>query len=890
MPSHIQVRVHRCAPILPFQPRTIMLGGLMSAAVIASDVALASELSFDLNAFSSGLASSVDTSRFNTSNQMSPGIYRVDIVVNGQTLGRREVEFVAAHAKSGAQPCLSREVLEKIGIAMDKVDTDAHGRELSNPAAAGQYCGDLGQWIPMASSTFDPGALELAASVPQAYMKRSMRGYIDPELLDEGIAAGLLNYNFSTNTVTAGEGDGRTYLGLNAGINLGAWRLRHQGAQAWGNRTGFETYQNTSTYVQRSIIPWQSQLTLGDTFSNGQIVDGVRVRGVTLATDDRMRPQTQQGYAPQVRGTADSNATVTVSQNGYTIYETTVPPGPFVISDLHATGYGGDLIVSVTEVDGRRNTFVVPYSVAPQLLRADATKYSATLGKVQQKGVDAKGANVFQGTLQHGLTDDLTVYGGGSVSKGYEQGKLGIALNTSFGAFSLDTATSHTEVPDHGRQSGQSLGLGYNKSLPASGTHFALGAYRFSTEGYLNLQDALNVREIASRAGDINSYARQKSRLDMTVSQQLGIGTLSLYGSSVDYWGGQEGRQVSFTASYGSTWNKVNWNLSAQRSRVQDTRQLTQSELSDDVFFGRIGQPGRIDNRYMLTLSMPLGGESRAPTINTSFSRDTGDTRGSQQQVGINGFLGEDTALNYGVSASRATSESTHSGQFNTYAGYRTDATQLRAGYSQSRDSSQLSFGADGGVVVHAEGIAFSQSLGEASALVHVPGAEGARLGGSSGARVNSSGFAVVPNLTAFQNNTVEIDPEGMSMDVELQESTRNVVPTSGAVSLVKFDTLSGRAVLVKGVHENGSPLPFAAQVFDAQGREVGVVGQASKAFVRDIPQEGRLTVKWGSKIAEQCDIYYHMPPITEGQRQATTDYLQGVCVASQGRQVAGQL
>ncbi|MEW5714305.1 fimbria/pilus outer membrane usher protein [Pseudomonas sp. SB113] len=861
----------------------------MSAAVIASDTALASELSFDLNAFSSGLASSVDMSRFNTGNQMSPGIYRIDIVVNGQALGRREVEFVAAHAKAGAQPCLSREVLEKIGIAMDKVDTDARTRELANPAAAGQYCGDLGQWIPMASSTFDPGALELAASVPQAYMKRSMRGYIDPESFDEGIAAGLLNYNFSTSAVTAGEGDGRTYLGLNAGINLGAWRLRHQGAQSWNNRTGFETYQNTATYVQRSIIPWQSQLTLGDTFSNGQIVDGVRLRGVTLATDDRMRPQTQQGYAPQVRGVADSNATVTISQNGYTIYETTVAPGPFVISDLHATGYGGDLIVSVTEVDGRRNTFVVPYSVAPELLRADTTKYSATLGEVQQKGIDAKGANVFQGTLQHGLTDDLTVYGGGSLSKGYEQGKVGVALNTSIGAFSLDGATSHTKVADHGRLSGQSLGVGYNKSLPTSGTHFALGAYRFSTEGYLNLPDALNVREIARQSGDVNGYARQKSRLDLTISQQLGIGTLSLYGSSVDYWGGQEGRQVSFTASYGSTWKKLNWNLSAQRSRVQDTRQLTQSELSDDVFFGRIGQPGRIDNRYMLTLSMPLGSEPRSPTMNTSLSRDTGDTRGSQQQVGINGFLGENAEFDYGVSASRATSESTSSSQFNTYAGYRTDASHLRAGYGQSRDSSQLSFGADGGVVVHADGVAFSQSLGEASALVHVPGAEGARLGGGSGTRVNGKGYAVVPNLTAFQNNVVEIDPEGMSLDVELQESTRNVVPTSGAVSMVKFDTVNGRAVVVKGVRENGNPLPFAAQVFDAQGREVGVVGQGSKAFVRDIPQEGRLTVKWGSKIAEQCDIHYHMPSTTTGQRQVTTDFMQGVCVASQPRQVAGQ-
>ena len=75
---------------------------------------------------------------------------------------------------------------------MDKVDTDARTRELANPAAAGQYCGDLGQWIPMASSTFDPGALELAASVPQAYMKRSMRGYIDPESFDEGNAARVL--------------------------------------------------------------------------------------------------------------------------------------------------------------------------------------------------------------------------------------------------------------------------------------------------------------------------------------------------------------------------------------------------------------------------------------------------------------------------------------------------------------------------------------------------------------------------------------------------------------------------------------------------------------------------------------------------------------------------
>ena len=863
----------------------------MGAAIVASETSLASELSFDLNAFSSGLASSVDTSRFNTSNMMSPGNYRLDIVVNGQPLGRRDVQFLESQTQAGAQPCFSRELLEKLGIAMDKVGIDASAREhqVDSPTAAGQYCGELGQWIPMASSTFDPGALEWVATVPQAYMKRSLRGYVDPELMDEGVHAGLLNYNFSTSAVTAGEGQDRTYLGLNAGINLGAWRLRHQGAQVWNDRTGFETYQNTATYIQRSIIPLQSQLTVGDTFSNGQIVDGVRVRGVTLATDDRMLPQSQQGYAPQVRGVADSNATVTISQNGYTIYETTVAPGPFVISDLHATGHGGDLTVSVTEVDGRRNTFVVPYSVAPQLLRADTTKYSATVGEVRQIGIDAKSANIFQGTLQHGLTDDLTLYSGGSISTGYEQAKLGIALNTAVGAFSVDGATSHTKVPDRGRLSGQSLGLGYNKSLPTAGTHFALGAYRFSTQGYLNLPDALNVREIARQSGDIDAYARQKSRLDLTISQQLGIGTLSLYGSSVDYWGGQEGRQVSFTASYGSTWKQINWNISAQRSKVQDTRQLTQSELSDDVFFGRTGQPGRVDNRYMLTLSMPLGSSSKSPTINTSVSRDAGNTRGSQQQVGLNGFMGDNAEVNYGVSASRATSGNSQSNQINTYAGYRTDATNLRAGYGQSRDSSQLSFGADGGVVLHAGGVTLSQSLGEASALVHVPDAQGALLGNDGTTRVDRNGYAVVSSLRAFQNNTVSIDPQGMSMDVELQESSRNVVPTLGALPLVEFKTVSGRAVIVQATQQNGKPLPFAAQVLDEQGREVGVVGQASRAFVRDIAPAGTLTVKWGEKVAQRCDVHYQMPAQATNKRQDNVDYLKGLCVPSTVRQLAGQ-
>ena len=56
--------------------------------------------------------------------------------------------------------------------------------------------------------------------------------------------------------------------------------------------------------------------------------------GVKLETDTSMLPVSQQGFAPVVRGIANSDAKVTIKQNGYTIYQTNVSPGPFEIRDL----------------------------------------------------------------------------------------------------------------------------------------------------------------------------------------------------------------------------------------------------------------------------------------------------------------------------------------------------------------------------------------------------------------------------------------------------------------------------------------------------------------------------------------------------------------------------
>lgn len=70
-----------------------------------------------------------------------------------------------------------------------------------------------------------------------------------------------------------------------------------------------------------------------------------------------------------IHGIARGTAQVTIKQNGYDIYNSTVPPGPFTINDIYAAGNSGDLQVTIKEADGSTQIFTVPYSSVPLLQR-----------------------------------------------------------------------------------------------------------------------------------------------------------------------------------------------------------------------------------------------------------------------------------------------------------------------------------------------------------------------------------------------------------------------------------------------------------------------------------------------------------------------------------------
>lgn len=820
----------------------------------------------------------VDVSRFARGNVVLPGRYRVDVVLNREWKASQDVTFQSVAGRDSAQPCLSMALLASYGVNIKQA---AQGDADQPSGMQDEFCDGIERHIPDASMRFSSRTQTLSLSVPQLYMDHAARGYIDPAHWDRGIDAAVLSYNTSLSRTTGAYHSSQAYLGLRAGVNLGSWRLRQQGSYVWSSRRGSH-YQNIAAYVQRDIPAMHAQLVLGDSFASGQITDGFRLRGLNLYTDARMYPQSQQGYAPVVRGVAQSNARVSIRQNGYLIQETIVSPGPFEISDLYPTSYGGDLEVSVTETDGRRSVFLVPYTALPQLLRSGRTMFSASLGQLQQAGDYHPW--VMQGTWQHGFNNTYTGFGSFNAAQGYLQLGTGTALNTHYGAVALSFGASHATIPGGQPMQGYSLGATYSKQLTQTGTHFALGAYRFSSHGYLGVIDAARLRDRARGRLLTDPPARQRSRLDLNINQRIGKGQLFLSGSSTRYWGGGAMRLTSYALGYSASIKSLSWSLTAQRMRSETARYTTPAQQDNDAFdavYYGAGYAGAhsTDNRIMLSLSLPLGESAHAPSFYSYLSRNTGAAPAKSIQIGVNGSAGRDDNITYSASADRNLGQADGKA-FNADVGYQASYANLRLGVSRSGGANQVAMAAHGGVIVHAGGLSFSQQLGDTVALVEAPNAAGASIRSAIGVRVDRRGYAVVPNLTPYQRNTINLDAQDMRSDVELKESSRSVVPRLGAVVKLQYATASGRFLVVKAHRANGEPLPFAAAVLDRQGRVVGTVGQASKIFVRGAAERGALWVKWGETPDARCRIDYRLPAAKPNPSQAATGLLNARCVA----------
>ncbi len=790
---------------------------------------------------------SIDIGRFNKGNLALPGTYKSNLYVNDVWRGRTEVTLRDVGGQR-VQPCFNAQLLQLVGVDIQKLPAEARAAIAAND---GKSCLALPDLVKDATATFDNGEQRLDVSIPQIALDNKARGYVDPKYWDNGVPAAMLQYNANLyRSDSAGLSSTQSYVGFTAGVNAGPWRFRQQGNVTQNPGAGSH-YQNVAVYAQRAIAPLSGQLTIGDSFTDGAVYDSFGIRGVQLSSDDRMLPESQRGYAPVIHGIANSNAKVQIRQNGNIIYETTVAPGAFEIGDLYPTGYGGDLQVVVTEADGSVHTSSVPFSSPVNALRPGVTRYSVAAGEYRNPSL-RDNPPVLQFALQRGLNNTITAYGGAIVAQDYMSAVLGAAFNSQYGAFGFDVTRSNATFG--GRmpaRSGQSYRFSYSKLVAPTDTNISVAAYRYSTGGFLSMEDAAALRDQNFQSQSSMLPGSQKSRLQLTLNQNLGDkrGTLYVTGSTQNYWN-RGGSDTQFQAGYNNNFRRMGYGVSV--SRQYDATNA------------------RWDTRVMASLTIPLGVGAHAPTSMTTLQRDSAGG-GATLQESVAGTLAADNALSYGVNVGRAGGGTT--GNATNVSGnvaYSSPVANVTANAGTGTGYSQAGLGISGGIVAYRGGVAFAPQLGDTIGIIEAKGADGARVTNASGLRVDPWGHAVVPSLTPFASNDVELDPKGLPMNVTLKSTVQRAVPTAGAVVPLKFDTeAAGRAAVLHAKQADGTPLPFGAQVFDSSGNAVGTVGQAGTIVATNLTADsGQLSVKLSSAGTAYCKVDYSMPVAGKGGKK----------------------
>ncbi|MEH6484752.1 MULTISPECIES: fimbria/pilus outer membrane usher protein [Pseudomonas] len=778
-----------------------------------------------------GMGQNIDLSRFAKAGAIDAGTYRIDVIVNGQSSLRQTVTVIKDEAEEGEKRfCFTASDVAQWGVDIPSLPNQKKVKQLLQ-----ESCIEAKMLIPDATFSMNLAKLNAQLSIPQAYVGMVRPDYIDPEDWDAGITAGYINYstNAFLNKQTGSDDSSSFSANLRTGINIAGWRFRHDGRYENKNDEASD-YDSQKTYVQTDVTGALSQFTVGEYFTPGETLDSFSFTGIQIASDESMLPETERGFAPVVRGTADTNAKVTITQGDNVIYESTVAPGPFAINDLYPNSNSGDLDVEVIEADGRVKRFTVPFSAVIQMLRPGTSRFSTTLGRFRDDNISDE-PEFAQGTYRRGITNDLTLYTGATGAQDYYAFLAGAAVGTPLGAISLDvthTQASNLSVdarPEDDKFSGESYRLSYNRFIDYSQTNISITASRFSNEDYLAFSDFVQLSD-----NPLNDFNREKSRYQFNLDQPIGdYGSIYMSGVVQNYWDSEQDTttfQIGLNKSF--SWGNVN--LTASRDLEDD------SEESSDSF--------------LLTISMPFELGSDRAYINTSVSSDGDDKHGFR--TSLNGTGGANDQLNYGVYGA---ADLDSSGNTENYGGdlqYRTSLTQLGTSTSQGEDFSQYTVSATGTLLAHSGGLVASPEQGDTMALIEAEGAEGAAIRGGLGTKVNAGGYAAVTNLTPYRKNTVALDPKGLSRDVELSLTSQETVPRRGAVVKLEYPTVTGSPLLLRVKRD--PKIPFGAQVLDAAGEQVSLVGQGGLIFIRGEYPE--LRVVWGQGIDESCTLVYDRP------------------------------
>ncbi|HFT1684061.1 fimbria/pilus outer membrane usher protein [Providencia stuartii] len=772
----------------------------------------------------------IDISRFSVAGYVPPGDYVLTVWVNGLRLGAPRDISVYEKSPSAEQRspfvCIPTDMLQLIGLthsAKRKLTTLNEGRCLDLSLLSG------------AQTQVELSTLSLKITIPQMWMEYRDPYWIPPALWEEGVNGGFIDFNANASATKEKGGTKRVYLSTNGtmGINTGAWRFRGDYNGSYQKQRGGYSPQETHQfdfsrlYAFTSLTESAAILTLGENYFYSDIFDAWQYSGVSLESDDRMLPPKLVGYAPEIIGVANTNATVIVRSQDRVISETLVPPGPFRIQTLES-GIRGILDVTVREENGEEKTFTVSTASLPYLTRPGRLIYKLVGGKTRYDSHHLTGKPVIGGEFSYGVSNAWSLYGGSQLNGYYQALAVGLGRDLfSIGAISVDITQSFADLEDKKRQ-GRSYRVNYAKSFDDLRTDITFAGYRFADKDYRTLTQFSD----EARTG-ITPYA-PKTNYQIYLNKYFEHFNISLNYQYSTYWQNDPQTQYGMYAS-------THLNLPAL-SQHGASLSLSATRTERDNGFE--------DDAINLYLTVPLY-TGHSLTFSELYSRSSGHNQ-FNHNVGYSGYNTTDNySLNMGYHHGQNMDNQTSLSGF-----YSRDLSQANISANASyvpHEYRSVGASINSGITATAKGVALHRSAnGDTRLMIDTSGISGVPLDNGV-IKTNAFGLAVIPNVNSYRKSTASINTSKLPDNLETLTSTTDITLTKGAIGYRHLTVMKGEKLFAILSLENGKKPPFGASVRNADNRELGIVGEDGVTWLVGVSAQESLFVYWDNQ--KQCRI-----------------------------------
>lgn len=547
-------------------------------------------------------------------------------------------------------------------------------------------------------------------------------------------------------------------------------------------------------------------LVLGDTINGAPAyARPVRFGGIQYASDFSLRPGLVTQPLPSFFGHSAVPATVDVYSGAAKLFEQSVEPGPFQLTNLPVLTGGGAATIVTTDVLGRQTSQSIALYTDAGLLAPGLDDFSFDAGFLRRGyGEDSFDYGAPQASFdwRHGITETLTLEAHGQAASHLALIGGGGEIGLGFGSLGASLAASSARP-----------GNGWLADFSAQGVASLLGApvnlyARFTTA-------SVHYRDLASLDGD--APPRQRVSAGMAASL-FGAGTFGL-----GFVGDKEPGDIA--RNY----------LSASWSRGLPGGAFAALTALQDFSSHATG--------IQFTLSVPLGGGAMAGFDGQSDNGRLSGLASFDKPVDPDGGTGWHMLAGWQDGA-RAEADGVAI----------TDHAGLEGGASLADGRVSLRAGVSGAFVLLRGSVFAVHDPGDAVALVETgdPGIHVTRENRDMGIS-DGDGEKLLTNLSAYAPNHLGVDARDFAFDALALKTDAVIAPRRHSGVVVDFTPISRHPVLAMISRGVGIATPAGARVM-LDGSDAPLpLGHDGELFLPDLEHGVGATVDLGKT---RCRVF----------------------------------